>query len=223
MLLSLIVNNFQDEGIRQNALRHAGVFYNVATIEIEDCDTNPMEYYPTGYVDETREYGRGLIYAYDVFRISSLGIPERKVESGNNCLENSQKITKSDIEGKLRLSSMTVQQSLQDWTSPEGIQHKVTPQVQKSYDTEEYFLEINSDSTLSFRFGCVTLSGEYRLEQDKLLLTKITKKITCKADQLTPEEVKISEAFPTSFYLVVSLSTIQLTNADSGLNFIYLK
>lgn len=223
VLISLLTNNFQDDGIRLYALRNAGVFYNVATKEIEDCDTNPMEYYPEGYVDRTREYGRGLIYAYDMFKISRFGMPERNVESGNNCQANSQKIMENDLAGKFTLRSMTILAGLQNWTSPTGVEHNIPSQVQKSYDSKEYFLEMSSDAAFSFGFGCVTFTGEYQLEQDKLLLTKITNKVTCKADQLTPEQVKISEAFPTFFNLVVNPSTIQLSNLESGLSFTYLK
>jgi hypothetical protein len=223
VLLSLITNNFEDDGIRQHTLRNAGVFYNVATKEIEDCDTNPMEYYPMGHVDETREYGRGLIYAYDVFKLSSFGMPKRKVESGHNCLENSQKITTSDIEGKHSLSNIAINLGLRNWTTPEGIEKKMSSQTEKSYNDENYFLELNTDSEFLFSFGCLTITGMYQLEKDALHLSNIEKQLSCTEDQLTEEQSRISEILPTILYINVYPSTLQFSNDESSLSFAYLK
>lgn len=195
-IVSLMSNRFEDESLRLPSTGNLRFLYVVAAKEVEDCDRNPQEFYPSGY----GEYGRGKVYAYDLYGIDTFGFPKRKVTNGLNCLNDSQKITKKDLIGEWYLNGLGTS------SKPSSYTKSLPYRESKSYNAESSSFIINEDSTFQVNFGCTSISGKYTIESSSFVPTKVTSHNNCPNDN---DEFRHQNLLNKSFQSELELSLTQ--------------
>ncbi len=175
---SLLTGTYEDQYLRDHTLRSFRKLYIVATREVEDCDKNPREYYPNGYKEiggAEFSYPRGGLFAFDTYTIFSLGLPQRHVVNGVDCLPNSQGLSESDLNGKWIASKLAEISSKNIEESDTGGFNRETKTYEYLSDTLEVSLQFKEKRLQLFIDECELLSGGFVIKGEQLLFNQETR------------------------------------------------
>lgn len=216
-VVSLLTKEFEDESLRSPSTWGLRSLYVVASHEVEDCDRNPGEFYPNGYVMSNTKnprdlsyfsYGKGHIYAYDLYSIFRVGFPERYVVSGFNCKPNSQALKIQDVEEEWVVRSI-------GYTSDSEVQYS------QSYEDYNMRLSFNTDSSFSLIASCLAINGFYQLENDTITFHDVQIKQKC-PPQYEPL-YKLTALFKSRSEASLGVHTLSLTSSEDKIQINFVR
>ncbi len=212
-VLSLLTHSYADPFLESTG-KGLTPFFIVASKEIEDCDKNPREVYPNGYVEDKElvlgtknqinsNVGKGRLFAYDIHWIFSLGFPVRNVMQAGNCPDDSQKLTKDDFIGTWTLIKYDFFEN--SWTS----------KYSDVFTQNDLTLTFKDDDVFYLHLGCYTVAGKYTILSNSLVFNQIQTLEQCNLDQVDPSLATTIKLFQSELKVFIYPNILLFSSPNS--------